>query len=93
MDPRAIAHGTGLLYAVFGCKSLTDVIVTIDNNVCKWQLVVSPRISLFTTIDENPKEFPFVSFVEHSTGPERDYNMDLERARIATEVGIARQEK
>ena len=93
MDPRAIAHGIGLLCAVFGCKSLIDAVVAKDSSVCKWQLVVSPRTPLFTNIDEKPKEFPFVSFVEHSTGPKRDYNMDLKRARIATEVGVARQEK
>ena len=54
---------------------------------------MSPRTALFTNIDETLKEFPFVSFVEHPTGPERDYNMGLKRARIATEVGVVRQEK
>ena len=35
LDPRAIAHGIGLLYAVFGCKSLIDAVVAKDNSVCK----------------------------------------------------------
>ena len=93
MDPRAIAHGTGLLYAVFGCKLFIHAVVAKDSGVCKWQLVVSLRIALFTNIDETPKKFPFMSFVEHPTGPERDYNMDLKRARIGVEVGVARQER
>ena len=69
MDPRTlIAHGTGLLYAMFGCKLLIDAVLAKDSGVCKWQLVVSPRTALFTNIDETPKEFPFVSFAEHPTG-------------------------
>ena len=48
---------------------------------------------MFTNIYETPKEFPFLLFVEHPTGPQRDYNMGLKRARLAAEFGVARQEK
>lgn len=77
---------------MFGSRTLIGAIGLNNESILKWELVVSPRIALFTTVDGAPTETPFRCFTQDRQGPARDYTAIFRNGQISVDKKLNRQE-